>query len=83
MNAIESKIQFIKDDDYVYFNEFIYKIFKFKYTKLDQNIFQLRTKSMLQEENSFDDIIQEMTKNHIKHQNDSFIRSHQRNHLEH
>ena len=39
MNAIESKIQFIKDDDYVYFNEFIYKIFKFKYTKLDQNIF--------------------------------------------
>lgn len=32
-------MQFVQDDGYIYYNEFIYKIFKFKYKKLEQNIF--------------------------------------------
>ena len=39
-------MKFIDDDGFVYYSEFVYKVFKFKYTQLETNIFQLKTESL-------------------------------------
>lgn len=40
-------MQFIDDDGFVYYSEFVYKVFKYKYTKLEEtNIFQIKVESL-------------------------------------
>ena len=43
---IKDTIKFDSDDGYIYYSEFIFKIFQFKYDKLDSNIFQIKAESL-------------------------------------
>ena len=57
-------MQFIDDDGFVYYSEFVYKVFKFKYNQLDTNIFQIKTVSLdKQLDEEFNNIDEEILDN--------------------
>jgi hypothetical protein len=39
MEKLEEIMEFVQDDGYVFYTEFIYKVMQFKYDKLNRNIF--------------------------------------------
>ena len=47
-------MNFKHDEGYIYYSEFIYKIFLYKYEKLRSNIFQIVTKSISDEDEELD-----------------------------
>jgi hypothetical protein len=43
---IKEQMDFVEDDDMICYTEFLYKVMKYKWDKLDTNIFIIETESL-------------------------------------